>query len=213
MSERRQTTTIKRMRGEIAELQRHGGSGRASSGSSSSGSTGSSGSKYSKEHLADADASSGSTGSASYKRRLQTDQSRTLTTTLSNVSGFSFPVEAYEIWIVTYEIDCGAGLSTSGLKIAVDVPSGAGVLNVQAQLLGDAPATAKTYGQRTTTDGAALDFTAANLTGISDGRLSVIVYLENGATPGTIELQAAQSTSSATSLLLRRGSFLVAHKI
>ncbi len=132
-------------------------------------------------------------------------------TTLADVAGLSIAVAASETWAIRVDLDIGALLSTTGGKFAITVPAGATVA-VEAQLHGVVPGTAKTYGLRTITGGAALDFTAANLASQTDGRVSMMVYVLNGGSAGNVTVQAAQSTSSLTNLTIRMGSQIVGTK-
>ena len=147
--------------------------------------------------------------------RATVDQSITSSTTLASATSMSFPIAANEEWIADFTLDVGAALKTTGVKLALDVPSGA-TLNVNAHVGIDhfgGYAQSNLCVQRTTTDGAALDFTTAHLTNTDIAQVRVSVWVLNGATAGTVQLQIAQSTSTATALVIRKGSRMLSHRI
>lgn len=151
-----------------------------------------------------------SSGTAQYSRRKTADQSITSSTTLTNDTHLFFSIAASEEWIAEFILDAGAALGTTGLKVAITTPAGA-TQNIRAILVADVVAVANAY-KRTTTSGAALDFTALQLVGVGDSEVRVSVWVLNGATPGTVQLQFAQSTSSVTAVTLRKGSFMNANR-
>lgn len=132
-------------------------------------------------------------------------------TSPADVTGLTIAVGANETWLLQCDLDIGTALSTTGIKLAVTVPTGSTVV-YQAELLGVVPGTAKTYGQRATSSGTALDFTAANLASQTDGRVSIMIYVATSSTTGNVQIQASQSTSSLTNLSLRVGSRLIGVK-
>lgn len=150
--------------------------------------------------------------SSQINARKTTDQSLTLTNTLTNDSHLSFAIGASEEWIADFNIDAGAALATTGVQIAITVPSGA-TLNVSTALMPDFLTGANSGMKRTTTSGAAMDFTALTQIGTGDAQLQLTVWVLNSTTPGTVQLQFAQSTSNATALTFRKGSFMRATRV
>lgn len=144
--------------------------------------------------------------------RVTADQTITSTTTLANVTELAFPIAASEEWHATVTLDVGGALSTTGLKVAVTVPAGA-TLNVVASLQPDVITAANTVTKRTATSGTALDFTAATQVGVANAQIKLDIWVLNSTTAGTVQLQAAQSTSSGTAVVVRKGSALVAERI
>lgn len=141
-----------------------------------------------------------------------TDQSLTTQTTLQNDNNLFFAVKANEEWVATFTLDAGAVLSTTGIKIAITTPAGA-VQNITAALTPDATDVAGVNYRRTTASGTALDFTAASQPSTTSAGIVVSIWVLNGATPGNVQLQFAQSTSSGTAVTLRAGSFAIAQKV
>lgn len=144
--------------------------------------------------------------------RVSADEALTSQTALQNVTEQKVPIGPNEEWVVEFLLDLGADLATTGAKVAVAVPAGA-TANIVATLVPSTLAAANSAQRRTTTGGAALDFTAAAQVGVTDGLVRVVARVLNGATNGTIQLQFAQSTSSGTALTLRRGSYLRASRV
>ncbi len=144
--------------------------------------------------------------------RKTADQSLTAQTALQNDTQLTFDIAASEEWVAEFSLDAGAALATTGIKLGVTAPAGA-TLNVSAALLPDVIAAANLSVLRTVTAGAALDFTASGEVGVGDAAIKVSVWVLNGATPGAVRLQFAQSTSSATALLLRKGSAMIANRV
>ena len=147
--------------------------------------------------------------------RATADQSITSDTTLASATNMSFPIAANEEWVADFVLDVGAALKTTGMKLAVTVPSGA-TLNVNAHVGIDhfgGFAQSNVCVIRTTTGGAALDFTTAYLANTDIAQARVSVWVLNGATAGTVQLQIAQSTSSVTALVIRKGSHMLANRI
>lgn len=126
-------------------------------------------------------------------------------TTLADVTNMSWPLSISEEACAKFVLNLGAALSTTGCKIAVTAPSGITTISINATLFGD---NGTTFTRRSTTagSGGAITFTAAELTGVSNGRLEIELYAKNSTTLGTLQLQAAQETSSATPLVFGVGS-------
>lgn len=142
----------------------------------------------------------------------QADQSLVSQTALQNATDMVFSISANQEWIATFELDVGAALGTTGIKLAVTTPAGA-TLNVSAALNPDILAAANAAELRTTTSGTALAFTAALEAGVGNASIRVSVWVLNGATPGSVQLQFAQNTSSLTALVLRKGSIMRADRL
>ena len=122
-------------------------------------------------------------------------------TNLTNLTNLYFPIAANEVWGAEFYLDVGASLATTGIKLAVTVPASATVTLVCA-MSPDAVATTGGYTKRTTTGGAALDFTITNLATAGIAQVVCTVGVSNSTNAGTVQLQAAQSTSSASALVI-----------
>jgi hypothetical protein len=107
-------------------------------------------------------------------------------------------------------IDFGDALGTTGLDIAITTPAGA-IQNICADMIAS-PANVGVL--RSTASGVALAFTTASM-GITAtfGLLCIMLWVSNGATPGTVQLQFAQDTSSPTAITFRSGSYMEAFKV
>lgn len=140
------------------------------------------------------------------------DQSLTTTTALTDATDLKFTIGANEEWSAEFVLDIGAALATTGIKVAVNAPVGA-TINVMASLSPNAFGAANDGNKRTTTIATAIDFTAAGQVGVGNAGLRVSLWVLNGTTAGTMQLQFAQSTSSGTALTLRKGSHVFASRI
>lgn len=135
-----------------------------------------------------------------------TDQTITLSTTLTNDSHLTFPIGANEEWLAEFILDAGPGLSSlHGLKLSVTVPAGVTQLSAKAQ-------SSNGTGIRITTSGSAMDFGLANFTN-PEATVVVTAFIRNGSTAGDVTLQFAQSVSHATGVVLRSGSRMYAYRI
>jgi hypothetical protein len=143
-------------------------------------------------------------------KRKTADESVTSSTTLQDDDHLTFPVGANEEWVAQFYVDAGALLTTTGLKAAITFPSGA----TADILMNNSGVPAVNIGtKRTATSGAGLDFTTGAHTLNDPAQLLVCVWILNGATPGNVTLQWAQSTSSGTPLKFRQGSFMQATRV
>ena len=133
-------------------------------------------------------------------------------TTLVNLTDLKIPVGANENWEIEGILDIGAALATTGVKLAVTVPAGA-TIDVSCALIPDIITAGNRCIRRTTTGGAALDFTAATEVGVGDAQIRFFIRINNGATPGDVQLQGAQSTASATNITFRALSYIWGTKI
>src|SRR5882672_270358 len=145
-------------------------------------------------------------------RRKTADESVTSSTTFQDDDHLTFPIGANEEWVATYEIDAGAFLSTCGVKTAITVPSGA-TMNATGSVVGSSSAS-NTVGQtgRGTTSGGNVLLASVGA-GNTDAIVRMSVWVLNGATPGNVTLQWAQTNSSATSLTFRKGSYMQATRV
>jgi hypothetical protein len=151
-------------------------------------------------------------GRSTYGFRVAATLTQTSTTTLASLTELAVPIGANEVLHLTYTMDVGGTLSTTGLQLAVTTPSGA-AQNIIASVMPDVIAAGNTISKRTGTSGAALDFTAATQVGVGTARVTVDVYVSNGATAGVVNIQRAQSTSSATALEVRTGAAVRAERL
>lgn len=137
----------------------------------------------------------------------------TTVTTLANVANMSYPLSINEEACASFTLDIGAALATSGIKLAVTVPASCS-LNLCASIVPDTVTAANTITRRTTTGGAALDFTAGTLTGAGNAKLIIDVWTLNSTTLGTVQLQAAQSAAaSGVNLTIRKGGVMKFNRI
>lgn len=140
--------------------------------------------------------------------RIDPAQSLTSQTTLQNVTGLQVTMGANDEWVGTFELEVGAALATTGVKLAVTAPTGATVF-VGAGLIPDHVGAGNLNYKSTTSSGTALDFTAASQVGVNTAFFSVRVRVAgDGIHSGSIQLQFAQSTSSATAVSISAGSFM-----
>lgn len=142
-------------------------------------------------------------------KRKTASQSVTSSTTLVSDTDLTFVIGANEEWQAKLELDLGTLLSTHGFKFSMAVPAGATV-NTIATGIGNGVATIM---QRTSTTNATTDITAANFGAAQDEKFDIAFWVLNGATPGSVTLQYAQSTSSGTSLTVRKGSWMTASRV
>lgn len=143
-----------------------------------------------------------------YVRRKALDESINTSTTLQNDDDLVFPIAASEEWVADVNLDVGAALVATGFKVAITVPAGA---TMSLCAVASAFPGVNTF-KRTTTSGAALDYTIVTAV---DSNSSVRLFLRvlNSTTAGSVQVQWAQSTSSGTDVTVRAGSFLVAEKV
>lgn len=134
-------------------------------------------------------------------KRKTADESVTSSTTLQDDDHLVFPIAASEEWHFDMFLTTGLSLDTCGIKLAITTPSGC----VQRMTMVSALSSLKA--KTTTTSGVAFDWTAASYPlGTSLDLVQVAVWALNGATPGNVTLQFAQSTSSGTAITLFKGS-------
>jgi hypothetical protein len=145
-------------------------------------------------------------------KAVSADLSISASTTLANVPELSFTLAPNEIWVADLRLDVGAAIATTGLKVALVVPSGA-TINFAAGLIPNIYTALNLGSQRTTTSGTALDWVVATQAAVASAQIVGQIWIRNGSTAGLAQIQAAQSTSSATALLIRAGSFLTAQRL
>jgi hypothetical protein len=143
-------------------------------------------------------------------RRKTADQALTTQIVLQNDSHLFFSIGASEEWTAEFFIDAGALLATTGFQIAITTPAGA-TQNIIAFLPSAIALNATT--QRTATSGTALNYTPGNIASNDPGAIVISLWVLNGVTAGTVQLQFAQSTSSASALTFRKGSHMTAARI
>lgn len=133
-------------------------------------------------------------------------------TTPQSDAELTFAASAGDVWLVEYLLDIGALLSTTGLTLAVAVPSGSTV-NVQAGVMPAVVTAADEYEKRSAVASATLTFAAAKLAAVTDAMVRVVAYVAVSTTAGSVTLQFAQASSSGTNVTLRAGSFLRATRM
>lgn len=141
-------------------------------------------------------------------KRKTADESVTSSTTLQNDDHLAFSIAANEEWMATFNLEAGALLTTTGIKLAITFPTGATVIT--SWFFVDDTAGAR-YNSATVA-GSTLDFIAAIFLGNNAG-FTGRIWVLNGANAGTVQLQFAQSTSSGSAVTLKKGSHMVAHRV
>ena len=141
-------------------------------------------------------------------KRKTADESVDTSTTLQDDDHLVFPIGANEEWVADYDLDVGTNLDAHGIFLAVTVPAGAtmNVVASNAQFGGFGGNT------RTTVSGEVLNFSTLSFDS-NEAHFRVSLWVLNGATPGNATLQWSQATSNGSSLTLRKGSHMVAHRI
>ncbi len=145
----------------------------------------------------------GTAGSAPVPVRMTADQSITSSTTLTNVTDMVKSIAANEEWLWMFDLDIGAALKSTGIKIAVTVPSGA-TMNLLAIAESRSVGLSSNV-RRTTSSGGALDWDT-NFGGDDPGLVHVLLWVLNSSNAGNMQLQFAQSSSSGSALTIRKGS-------
>lgn len=156
----------------------------------------------------------GGTSYGEFVKRATADQSITTNTTLASATNLSHAIAASEEWVSDTSLTLSAALATTGFKLAATFPVGATVrVSVGVTPTGVDEINGR-YFKTTTTGGAALDFSAAELNDTGAGAMvKISIWVLNGANAGTVQLQIAQSTSSASALVLEKGSHMIAKRI
>lgn len=139
-------------------------------------------------------------------------QSITSQQTLQNDTHLAFAINANDEYVVDFCLDAGVVLATTGFRLGVNAPSGA-TLNFTAGLSASVVTALNVLSLRTTAIATALDFTAATMVAMTSATVTGQLWVLNGSTAGTIQLQFAQSTSSLSAITLQKGSFLRAFRV
>ena len=142
-------------------------------------------------------------------KRKTADESVTSSTTLQDDDHLTFAIAANEEWVAEFYADVGAALSTTGFKVTVTAPSGA-TGNITAFQIGNT-AGGTAFQKRTATFGTTLDFGLGMFN--TDAEFHIRLWVLNGATPGNVTLQFAQSTSSGTAVTSRKGGHMQAVRV
>lgn len=155
----------------------------------------------------------GAAGGTFLVKTMAADQSRTSNTTLANVTDLVFAIGASEEWVYQFMIRAGDAALTTGLKLAAALPVGAtGVMTIRSSkdpaAVGDGSSDAC---ESTTTPATGFDIASFNA---SHDTVQVVATLRvlNSTNAGNVQLQFAQSTSDATPLTFKAGSFGVGFK-
>lgn len=142
-------------------------------------------------------------------KRKAADQSVTSSIVLANDSDLTFAIAANEEWIGNLEIVVGNTLTVTGAKVSINGPAGT---TSEWDAVGIGYALAAPSSGRNTSLGTAVDFIPANWAS-SNGKVKLAFWILNGATSGSVTFQFAQSTSSATPVIARKGSFMQAVRV
>lgn len=135
------------------------------------------------------------------------DESRTSNTTLADDNTLSFAIGAGQQWTVRFALDCGGVLTSTGVKFAITVPSGASLAaKVVSTASGNQPYS------KSSASGGAMNYAPAAL-GLTEGMFVLDLWVLNGGNAGNVTLQWAQHTSSVGALTVRQGSSMVAHRV
>jgi hypothetical protein len=125
------------------------------------------------------------------------------TTSLTNV-GLGWAINANEVWTGEFNLS-GQCSSTGGTQFAITIPSGA---TIEAECFGITSAVTAFTSSRITASGVATTqvfFIAAAV----PGPVRITVTVVNGATPGSVQLQAKSVTSTQTTTIFA-GSYVTA---
>jgi len=144
-------------------------------------------------------------------KRKTADESVTSSTALQDDNHLAFAIGANEEWVADYDLYAENGLSVTGIKLAVTVPAGA-TMFLFAMCSALIPA-GNSNSQSTSSSGAALNYTTAMMTNASPAYFRMSIRVVNGANAGSVTLQFAQSTSSATAVALMAGSSMKAQRV
>lgn len=129
--------------------------------------------------------------------------------TLHNDTDLQFAIGANEEWVIEGVLNFGAAIGTTGFKVAATVPSGA-TMSLTGQRFADAADPGSVQAGQTQTSGTTI---LAQIPAVSNVMVKFQMWVLNGATPGTVNVQWAQNTASATNLTARKGSFLQSTRV
>jgi hypothetical protein len=138
-------------------------------------------------------------------KRKTADESVTSSAALQDDDHLLFPIAANEEWTATFEVTVTYS-SAGGYKNAITVPAGA---TLRASSLFTDPGGSPQMTTSTTSGGALINTLPA---GTSSAMVRVTVWVLNGATPGNVVLQWAQSVSNGTPTVSVKGSYLIANR-
>lgn len=143
-------------------------------------------------------------------KRKTADESVTGSTTVQDDDHLLFAIGANEEWCATFNVIFESSvMSTCGFKTTLTFPAGS-TQAIQAVFSPDPVGLGA--GKYITTSGATLVNTVPG-GGSTQVILTISVWALNGATPGNVTFQWAQSVSNGTALTARKGSFLTAQRI
>ena len=152
---------------------------------------------------------SNTTALAIIVKRKTADESVVSSTTLQDDDHLTFPVAANEEWIVTFYLDAANNLNTTGITLSTTFPAG-GTGSTRAIATGQANPLSAKFGNNSADP---LNYATADTIGQTHAAITIHCWILNGATPGNYTLQFAQSTSSATAVTLRKGSYMLATRV
>lgn len=130
----------------------------------------------------------------------------TTTSTSATSTALSFDIEANEVWVVDVQITAQCS-STGGVKYAVAAPTGA---TIEGWLYSSTSAITTLSYQRLTAIGT-LTSTATHTIATTPAPDVIRCVITNGATRGTVTIQAASGTSGQTTTIFS-GSSLYAQR-
>lgn len=142
--------------------------------------------------------------------RKTADESVTSSITLQDDDHLTFAIAANEVWQAEFILAVD-GAAAGDLRVSLGVPAGATYRRFDlgpAPGVADAETSSVAIGSRTT---GVASFGTASAT--DTGTVRVVFLVVNGATAGTIVLQWAQLTSSATATTLRQHSHMMARRV
>lgn len=129
-------------------------------------------------------------------------------TTLQDDDHLTFSIAANEEWVASFYIQGTQPSGNSGLKMAVNSPSGA-----TQQASAEAKATGNLqYGSSPTIGANIINLSSATF-GNSPFAVLVQLWILNGATPGTVALQFAAGTGGGAGVTFLKGSYMRAIRI
>lgn len=149
-----------------------------------------------------------------YVKVKSADETVNNSATLQNDDHLFFTINPSEIWVATFHLFVSAASATPDLKFACSLPtsptaSAMGIIGAATTVAtneGDAHIQSFTDATVALTVGVQADSS-------SNSHVIYSVYVENGANAGTAQLQWAQSTANASDSKVRKGSYMVAHRV
>jgi len=145
-------------------------------------------------------------------KRKTADETVTSSITLQDDDHLLFSIAANEEWVMTYEIRvnaAGGSLGTTGVKVAITVPSGA---TMDLNFFGKAD-TDTVFGGTGNAGSSGTPAFAVTPAGTGSAILRGWAWVLNGANAGSVTLQWAQNASSGSPLVFKKGSFMQATRI